>query len=99
MAEFDLNVFWWPAESLPRHTAGDYSDGVEVSVGNEVPEHPQEVTDTIRVDVSPIKLGVDEVREANNGVEEVTEGEMEHEDDGVQLEDRELETILPPSVR
>ena len=42
---------------------------------------------------------MDEVREANNGVEEVTEGEMEHEDDGVQLEDRELETILPPSVR
>ena len=93
-----------PAQSLPGHTAGDHSDGVEVCVrsaslyiveaasclltcvGNQVPEHAQEVADSGRVDVGLVQIGVDEVRQTNQGVEEITEREVEDQDDGVQLQ-------------
>ena len=70
-----------PAQSLPGHTAGYHSDGVEVGVGDQVPKHSQQVADSWRVDVGLGKVGVDEVRQANQGVEEITEREVEDEDD------------------
>jgi len=68
------------AQCLPGNTAGDDGDGVEVSVGYQVSQHPQEVADTGRVDVGLVEIGVDEVRQTNKSVEEVTERQVKDQD-------------------
>ena len=67
--------------SLSRHTAGDHGDGVEVCVGYQVPEHPQAITHSIGVDVCLVEVSMDKVGEPDDGVEQVTEGQVEDQDD------------------
>ena len=71
------------AEDLPGQTAGDEGYVVEVSVGHQVPEHPQEVAHLRRVDVGLVEVGVDQMREPDDGVEQVTKREMQNQGDRI----------------
>ena len=76
-------IFKILAEDLPGQTAGDEGDVVEVSVGHQVPEHPQEVAHLRRVDVGLVEVGVDQMREPDDGVEQVTKREMQDQGDRI----------------
>ena len=81
-------LFTLPTECLSRYTAGDYSNGVEVSIGNHVPDHTQNITEFF-CDIGfrgLVEIGVEEVRESNEAIEEVTEAQMEEKDNRIELE-------------
>ena len=74
------NILWFYfyfflilAEDLSGETAGYQGYVVEVSVGHQVSEHPQEVAHLRRVDVGLVEVGVDQMREPDDGVEQVTQ--------------------------
>ena len=70
---FSFLFFLILAEYLPGEAAGYQGYVVEVSVGHKVSEHPQEVAHLRGVDVGLVEVGVDQMREPDDGVEQVTQ--------------------------
>ena len=59
---------------------------VQVSLIEPLPQHPQQVADTGRVDVGLVEISVDEVGQTKHGIEEITQRQVEDQDDGVQCQ-------------
>ena len=89
---FCLNVL--PAKKLPGQKAGYKSHITEVSVGNKVPEHSQKIAHLYWVDVGFVNVSMNEVRKTQQGIEQVTQGQVQDQGDGVELKHRELLSVF-----
>ena len=95
---FISSFFLILAEDLSGETAGYQGYVVEVSVGHQVSEHPQEVAHLRRVDVGLVEVGVDQMREPDDGIEQVTQREMENQSDRIKLKNGKFWSIFSSYV-
>ena len=79
---------------MPGKKAGDQGHVVKVSVGNKVSEHPQKIAHLYWVDVGLVNVSMDEVREAQQRIEQVTHRQVQDQSDGVELKHRELLSVF-----
>ena len=70
----------------------------EVSVSYKVSEHAKKIARLYWIDVGFINVSMDEVRKAQQGIEQVTKGQVKDQGDGVELKHRELLSVFWSNV-